>query len=182
MDEMPVEDMRNWLSYFEPVFEEVHRANRSRFCHWSIMPESDENLDWFGISLHEMQQLRGVARLLGLGIRVAAYDKDFEKAAFYLPSGFKIAHDIGQCDSLVGGLVGLACASMMIDALVEVSQQPGAPNYHWAIVDLPNPICDVRESIRAELGMFQNHSTLRVFNNPENKQLSAKIKKLFGSS
>ncbi|MGI9519958.1 MAG: hypothetical protein ACR2NP_23085 [Pirellulaceae bacterium] len=174
LSEMPVDDMREWLVLFQDVIDEVERAALSRNCEWGILPDRGEDIDWVMLQLEEIQYMRSINRMLGVAIRLAAHEGDFEKVTRYLQMGYKIANDVATCGTLVSGLVGVACANVMNEQLVMLVQLDGSPNFYWPLVDLPDPICDMRSGARVEMGMLSSSaSPFRLMQDPLNQSLSA---------
>jgi hypothetical protein len=61
-----------------------------------------------------------------------------------------LARHTGDAVTLIQDLVGMAIAQMMIAHLEELIQRPSAPNFYWALTDLPHPFCDVRKGLQGE--------------------------------
>jgi hypothetical protein len=54
-------------------------------------------------------------------------------------------------DFLIGRLVGFAISGMMMDAVLEASEQLDCPNFYWALASLPeNRLFETRDSIEFE--------------------------------
>src|SRR5262249_23524576 len=64
--------------------------------------------------------------------------------------GLSPGRDVGDGPTLIHGLVGVAITGIMNERLLELMQQPGAPNFYWAITDLPHPFVDMRKPLQAE--------------------------------
>ncbi len=101
--------------------------------------------------LPEIQQSRSLARALALKIRYQISQGDFDGAVRSLQDGFRLATFIGQGETLVQQLVGIAIAGVMLDEAEELLQQPNSPNLYWALATLPRPLIDVNESLQFEL-------------------------------
>ena len=78
--DMPVDDMKQWLDRHADFFLELQRAVRSSQCDWGVLPADSENLNAYSLRLDEIQQMRSICRVLVVAIRVAASEKDFDKA------------------------------------------------------------------------------------------------------
>ena len=67
-----------------------------------------------------------------------------------LQTGFALARDVAKGPTLIHALVGASIASMMIDRVLDMVQQPGSPNVYWALSTLPRPLVDFRTAFDAE--------------------------------
>lgn len=174
LDEMPVDDMRNWLDRHQDFLVELQRGVNSRHCNWGILPDPSEDINALSVRLEELQQMRSVCRVLLVAIRVAAFDRDYEQAIRYLRMGYKIAHDVSESRILIASLIGIACSGMMMEQQVMLMQQPDAPNLYWPMVDLPDPLTNVREALRYELGWLHGpNCMLKSLRDPVNATITA---------
>jgi hypothetical protein len=98
----------------------------------------------------EVQQMRTLAAALQVRCRFELAEKRFGDAIATLKTLFAIARHLGEHPTLIGGLVGVAVASMANETLDELIAQPGAPNLYWALTDLPNPLIDLRHGMQGE--------------------------------
>ena len=172
LDKMPVADMQAFIDMNEEVFFELDRARVSGRCDFGTMPDTTERIDWMNITLTEEQQMRAIVRMLAIKVRLALHKGDFEQATFHLATGFKIAHDLGNGESLVTTLVGIACSGLLAQQVRVMQQQPGAPNLYWPLLDLPKPISNVSVATRSELRHIVNSELSGLIADPENAELT----------
>ncbi len=89
-----------------------------------------------------------------LRCRLQVSEGKFEDAIYTLQSGFALARQLGDADTLIQDLVGIAIAAIMCGRVEEMIQQPGSPDLFWALTDLPSPLVDIRRAIRVEMNTF----------------------------
>jgi hypothetical protein len=94
--------------------------------------------------------MRQVARLLALRARVEALDGHPDKAVRALQTGFVAAKQVGESDTLVGALVGIAMGTLTAMELELLLSQENTPNLYWALADLPRPFIDMRRPLAGE--------------------------------
>lgn len=172
LKKMPVEEMRQFMKSFDDVFIEIDRACYSSQCDFGIQPSKNDSENWFEVKMEEVQFLRSICYLLAFEIRINLYDRNFDLAVERLQYGYKIANDLKHSNSIVGGLVGIACANIMNEQLLTWIQQPDAPNMYWPITDLPTPLVDIREVVRSEIAMISGQGLWQILQDPENANLS----------
>jgi hypothetical protein len=63
---------------------------------------------------------------------------------------FALARHLGEHATELASLVGLGVAHLGLDTLEEMVQQPGCPNLHWALTDLPCPLVDLRKGVQGD--------------------------------
>ena len=52
---------------------------------------------------------------------------------------------------MIHGLIGVSIAGIMSRQVLELLQQPDAPNLYWALTMLPRPLIDIRGGVEAEM-------------------------------
>jgi hypothetical protein len=111
--------------------------------------------DGIGLVLPDVQSLRQIATLLAVRARLEIAAGRFDKAVYTLQTGLALAHHTGDAVTLIQDLVGMAIAGQMLAQLEVLIQQPGAPNFYWALTDLPRPLFDLRKGLQGErLGVY----------------------------
>ena len=150
--EAPLEQLRGVeLELSRTVFGDLDRAARREYCDWQV-PIREES--FYTILLPEAQQTRDFARVLVVRTRIEIANGRYESAVDSLQSGYALARNIGQGPTLIHGLVGISIAGMMDSCLIEMVQQPDAPNLYWALSTLPRPLIDMRKGVDAEMNML----------------------------
>jgi hypothetical protein len=136
-----------WLENYQ-MLRQVDLAARREYVDWGM----GERLrrDGIALLLPDVQGLRQIATLLSVRARLQIAEGRFDKAVYTLQTGMALARHTSDAVTLIQDLVGIAIAQMMIARLEELIQRPGAPNFYWALTDLPRPFCDLRKGLQGE--------------------------------
>jgi hypothetical protein len=153
MEEIPVEAARECLERYESVFDELQAMAQSEDNTWDLRFRDLRGKDIWNMRLEDVQQARTLARLLQLKIAVQVAKKDYAGAADSIRTGFRLAAFVGQGESLVQGLVGVAIEGVMLSAVEFAIRSPECPNFYWALQTLPTPLVPLRDAVEVELGM-----------------------------
>jgi hypothetical protein len=129
------------------------KATRHERCDWET-PIREEGVNTL---LPHLAETRDAARLLGVEIRVRIRQGRFDEAIHRLRAGFTLAKHVGDGDTLIEGLVGLAIARTMVERVEEFVGQPGAPNLYWALTDLPPAYLNLWQATRWERSFVYIH-------------------------
>jgi hypothetical protein len=166
-DQLPRAKARKLLERYEEALRLADRAARSEYCDWGIA----ERIRKMGIGalLPELQDMRGLARLLALRARVEALDGHTDRAVRALQTGFAAAKHSGDTPVLIGSLVGIAMGTVTAKELELLLSQPNAPNLYWGLTDLPRPFIDMRRAMEGErVGIYGSFPGLiEAVNNPD---------------
>lgn len=149
LDEFPKDDARDVLSGNK--FKILDRAARCESVDWQL-PLRDE--PFYQILLPELQQTRQFSRMLAAKARLHVAEGKFDEAVHTLQTGYALGRHVGQGQTLINGLVGMAIAKTMSKQVETLIQQPGAPNLYWALAHLPDPLVDMRPGIETEWAMI----------------------------
>ena len=164
--ELPRDKARRLLNDYREVFRLADQAARSEYCDWGFA----ERLRKMGFAtlLPELQEMRDLARLLALRARVAILDGHTGEAVRALQTGFAAARHVGDTPVLIGSLVGIAMGTVTAKELELLLSQPKAPNFYWALTDLPRPFIDMRKAMEGErVGIYASFpGLLEAVNNP----------------
>jgi hypothetical protein len=129
------------------LFADMERAARFESCDWELPMHEGGVIE---MRLPELQQTRTYGRVLSAKARLEIAEGKYDQAVRTIQSGFALARDVAKGPCLINGLVGTAIASLMIDRIRELVQQPGSPNLYWALSSLPHPLIDYRLGFEAE--------------------------------
>jgi hypothetical protein len=150
--ELPIDKLRDASLQFDVIFDQyVKRAWIREDCDWGRNIEELEGLDVIGLLLPEVQEIRGISRMLILRTRVAVADGDFDRAIEHLKINYRLGYHMASDPILVCGLVGIAMASTGNAELPELIAAKGSPNLYWALAELPRPFIDLYPATRLEL-------------------------------
>jgi hypothetical protein len=169
--DLPINKMREAIRPFDVVIEQyVKRGTIRQQCDWGRNIEELEGLDIIGMLLPEVQETRGLSRLLVLRTRVATADRDFEQAIEHLRMNYQLARNVAADPILISGLVGIAEAQFGNAALTELIAAKGSPNLYWALAELQRPFIDLYPAVRYELSW--GLKIFPVLLNPEQEEHS----------
>ena len=112
--------------------------------------------DGYYALLPDVQKMRALADVLKTRVRAEIAVGDFPAALHTLKTFFGLARTMEAHPTLIGHLVGVAIATIAVNAVEEFIQQPGAPNLYWALTDLPAPLLSLRYGLEGER-LFVSH-------------------------
>ena len=115
----------------------LDRAARCKYADWQL-PIGDE--PFYQILLPDLQQTRQFARILAAKIRIHIARGEYDQALKLFQSGFAVGQHVAEGETLINGLVGIACSSLMAEQDCGLAQQKDAPNLYWALTRLPRPL------------------------------------------
>jgi hypothetical protein len=117
-------------------------------------------LDWFvlqrvqteglGLALPELGPLRVLGEALQARFRIDVAGRRFDDAVRDAKTMFALARHLGEHPTGAANRVGLRIAGRALDTLEEMVQQPGCPNFYWALTDLPRPLVDLRKGVQGD--------------------------------
>ena len=148
LEKLPKKEIREALAPYEMALRIAEQASLRESCDWAVPPFTLVNWDF---PFSEIQGCRELARLLVVRSRLEMSEGDYDKAALSLRTGLALARHLGDSDTMIHGLVGIAISAVMLNVVEEWMQVPGSPNLYWSLTALPVPIIDVRRSIEYEL-------------------------------
>jgi hypothetical protein len=106
--------------------------------------------DGINTLLPDVQKMRALASALKARVRGEIAAGDFDGALHTLKTMFGLARTMENHPTLIGQLVGVAIATIAVNAAEEFIQQPGSPNLFWALTDLPVPFLSLRAGMDGE--------------------------------
>jgi hypothetical protein len=148
LNRLPKEDVHKLLDDYNEIFEVLDKAARCDHCDWGLR----ERWRKTGIltSLPEIDYMRACGRLLALRARLAIADERFDLALTALRTGFALARNTSEMESLLCFLFSVAIAADMERQLDTFVSQPAAPNLYYALTDLPVLLVSIRKSMQGE--------------------------------
>ena len=161
LKDLPHKDIREFLDLYKSALRLADQAARCDRCDWEMPLPTIQNLQETSY-LDEIQTSREIANLLQLRCRLELSEGKFDDALYTLQTGFALARNLGDANSLIQDLVGIAIAAIMFERVEEMMQVPGSPNLFWALSDLPTPFIDIRRAIHVELNtIYRSFPQLR---------------------
>ncbi len=160
IEKIPIDEARQWVDRFEIIYSELDAMARSEDTQWDLRFRDLRGTDIWAIRLEDVQQARGLARLLTMKIATQIAKKDFAGAAESIAIGFRLAALVGQGESLVQSLVGLAIENTMYAAVDYAIRSKDCPSFYWALRTLPDRLTRLDEALEVELEMAPRTLTL----------------------
>lgn len=151
LDKLDKEQVRKWVQAHRIPLENLKTAVYREYCDWDWRVQDLRGQETIGFVLEEVQRARGLARVLQVKARLEMAEGKLDDALETLRHGYQLGRDAAQPPLLINTLVGAAISAMMNETLVELIDQPGAPNMYWAIAGLPRPLIDFRPALRSEM-------------------------------
>lgn len=139
------------LEDLAPVFNELAAFAECEDRKWDHRLRDLEGAGIFEYRMPDVQVSRSLARLLQVKIRHAIRQGELEAAIADLQTGFRLAEFVGQGETLIQQLVGLAIDGVMLGEVEALLQADDCPNLYWALASLPRPLLDINQSIQFEL-------------------------------
>ncbi len=149
--EIPAAKAREMLRSFESPLKEVELGATRSTCDW----EFDRRNDGFFLMLPEIQEMRGLARLVSLRARLAILDGKTDEAFHWIEIGLVMGRHVSQGPIIIQMLVGVAIDSVMTQCLEDLIQAPGTPSLYWALADRPRPFIDLRYPLEGERDLLE---------------------------
>jgi hypothetical protein len=157
---LPKEKVRKELAPFDKVYELLDKAARREHCDWGVRQRLRDK--GIGAQLPELQPMRECGLLLALRARLETAEGHPDKALATLRTGFALARHVGEGETLIHYLTGVAIASRMGKQLESIVARPDAPNLYYALTDLPAPLLTMRKGLEGErLGIHGTFPALR---------------------
>jgi hypothetical protein len=119
---------------------------------WQILTKLRQ--DGFSTLIPDVQKMRTLANALQERFRHEVAERNFDAAIRTAKTMFALSRHMGKHPTLVGSLVGIALASITIEPLEEMLQQPGCPNLYWALTNLPKPLVSLDKGWEGERMMI----------------------------
>ena len=186
ISEIPRDQARELLaSRFAHILDEVELGALRTDCDW----EYDQRKDPLWFTLLEMQELRGLARLVAVKARLAILDGKTDEAFHWISVGLTMGRHAAQGPFMVLSLVGSSVDSLMNQCLLELIQAPSTPSLVWALADRPRPFIDMRNPQNGERFLLEktlpelSHLDSHVWSDDEARQFADTLqRRLFSFS
>jgi len=146
-----VSELEADISSLEPIFQELHQLAMSEDFKADHRVRDLRGPDVYMYLLPDIQESRALARILAMKIRFQLLQQDFVGAISSVSDGLRLAEFIGQGETLIQKLVGIAVQSVMRDRITDMIATHGCPNLYWALVTIPRPMVNISESVNWEL-------------------------------
>ncbi len=173
LHEFPAEDRKNWgewssdraeptdeelaaaIDSMEQVFDELHTMALCEGVRGDHRIRDLRGAAIYSYPLHDVQDSRELIRVLRLKIRHHLQRREFDEAFAAITDGHHLAAFVGQGETIIHKLVGIAEASLMRDGIEQAIQTPGCPNLYWALATLPDPLVPMGEAIDWDINVIR---------------------------
>lgn len=152
LEKLPLDEVKKFLDGYKYNFRQLDLGARRGSADWSYTLDAGDPI---GLLLPDMQEMRIQAPLLVLKARVAIAERRYADALRTLETGFSVSQQISEAPFLVSDLVGIACATMFADCLLELIERPDAPSVYWALTVIPRPLIDLRKGYEFEQNLLE---------------------------
>jgi hypothetical protein len=164
LKDLPRKEVRELLGHYPAALRLARQAARCERCDWEMPPLTVQSIQEF-VPQEGLQRGRTLINLLCIQYRLQLAEGRFEDAAETLQTGFAMARDYCESDSLIFNLVGIAFGAIMFGKVQEWMETPGSPNLYWALTGLPTSFLDIRRAVEHELNTFhRSYPRLRRLN------------------
>lgn len=143
---LPRDAVGKYLESYAFCLHEVELGARREFCDWEFQ-RRDEGFD---LSLGDIQEVRGLARLLVVKIRYEIAEGRIDSAIQWVRTALVLARHVNESTTLVQSLIAGAITSQIAGTIEELVQAPGAPNLYWALANLPRPFLEISQAVEGE--------------------------------
>jgi hypothetical protein len=144
--EIPRDRARKYLEPFQNALKEVELGALRSTCEW----EYDQRKEGASLLIPEIQEMRGLGRMMMLKVRVAILDGKTDEAMHWIETGLVMGRHISQGPLMIQALIGIAISRNFTRCLEDLIQAPGCPSLYWALADRPRPFIDMRRAMEGE--------------------------------
>ncbi len=152
LDRIPIAEARKLFEKFAYNLRQLDLGTRRKTADWSYTLDAGDPI---AMLLPDAQDMRYCGKVLAVKARVEIAEGDYPAAARTLETGFAFARHLAEGPFLINGLVGIAIANQMTDAVLDWVNQPNAPNLYWSLTALPRPFIDLRKEFEFEYRMLE---------------------------
>ena len=150
--EFPMEDAKKFVSGYSPIYRRLETASKCDHCDFDHKIRN--NRDFIALLLPEVQEMRGLARWLAVKAKIEIYEGRFDDAVKTIRLGLEMSNHMVEEPILVTQLVGIAIRSIMFSCLIELAQEPNAPNLYWALTDIDSLTPAYKGAIECEMNII----------------------------
>lgn len=172
--EMPKEKQTEWQTFWDDgknpddhelaaavaalqnIYSELHDLAMSEDMTWDHRIRDLRGPAIYSYLLPDVQQSRAMARLLRLKVKHQLRQREFDGAISTISDGLRLAEFVGQGETLIQKLVGIAITSIMGECIQDAISTSGCPNLYWALATVPHPLLDINESVLWELNNIRH--------------------------
>ena len=150
--EFPIEDAKHFIGNYSPIYNRIETASKCDYCDFDHRIRSNRN--FIAILLPEVQEMRYLARWLAVKAKIEIYEGRFDDAVKTIRLGLEMSNHMVEEPVLVTQLVGIAIRSIMFSCIIELAQEPNAPNLYWALTDIDSLTPAYKRAIECEMSII----------------------------
>ena len=152
LEKIPLEEAKKFLDGHKYNLRQLDLGARRKTADWNYTLDAGDPI---GLLMPEMHDMRRHAPLLVLKARVEIAERRYDDALRTLETGFSFSQQVSEAPFLISDLVGIACATMFADCLLELIERTDAPNIYWALAVIPRPLIDLCKSYEHEQKLLE---------------------------
>jgi hypothetical protein len=152
LDKLPVGEVKKFLDGYSYNLRQLDLGARRKTADWNYTLDAGNPI---GLLMPDVQEMRMHAPVLILKARVEAAEGRYAEALHTLETELSFSQQINEGPFLINSLVGVACASLGADCLLDLIERPDAPNVYWALNVLPRPFIDLRRAYEFEQSLLE---------------------------
>ena len=146
LSDLPLKEMQYYCT--NAGLRQADYAARLDNPDWQILLKLKS--DGIYLLLPDAQKLRALADALQIRFRVEIAERRFADAIATAKTMLALARHFNEHPTAIGDLVGIAIGTIALTRLDEMIEQPGCPNFFWALTDLPSPFIDLHKGLQGD--------------------------------
>ncbi|MCO8124688.1 hypothetical protein NHH03_23315 [Stieleria sp. TO1_6] len=152
IDEIPLEQAKAICQPFATAISVLRSGENWMDLAYDLGIEEMSTREKAATLLPEYQEMRDLARLLSLRVKVAAAEQRWEDAIADLRLGFRLSEIASHAtDTLLGRVIGIAIANVMMETIEVIISQPDCPSLYWALAGVPiERMTEMRQALEYE--------------------------------
>lgn len=162
-DKLPLQQVQSTLQQLGPTLQLLEQAAKCRQCNW---PAAES-----GVMPVNLPEYRRLSLVLALQARFQVAQGQYDQAISTIQTGLAVAKHIGESQTVIHGLVGVAIGGLMCRQIEEFIQASDAPNLFWSLRALPKPFIDLTK--QTELEMLDVKNRIRLLMNRLDRHVAA---------
>jgi hypothetical protein len=145
LNELPTQELQDYGKF---ALRQADWAARLDNPDWQVLLKL--KTEGIGLLLADVQQMRSLAFALKVRFRAEVALGRFDDALGTAKTMFALSHHLSEHPTLVAGVIGIVIASVAIEPLQEMLEQPGCPNLYWALTYLPDHLVSLDKGAEGE--------------------------------
>ncbi len=148
-ERFPMDKAKEFVARNAETFRLFEEASRCDDCDWEQNIRGNRNP--IALRMEEIQDCRDLYRALAVKTKLEIYEGRYDDAVKSLRMGYRLAEHVTASPFIVSQLVANSIAGQLNGLVLELIQQPDAPNLYWPLTNLPRRLFDYRGSLDCEL-------------------------------